>query len=229
MKLNRRDMMTAAAAALVVPGMARAEEASTTVWTFDNLSRIGGFPVETIGGPRVIDSPRGPAILFDGVDDAVFIDNHPLAHAEQFTLEAVFRPDGGEFEQRWLHLESFQDPPVEPGRGDVRTLFEIRVVEAGWYLDAFTSGLGYKQPLMTPERLHPIGEWSHVAQTFDGTTYKAFVDGVLQSEASIPFRPHGPGRAAAGARMNRVSFFRGAIREARFTPRALPPQRFAGL
>src|SRR5262245_47939516 len=47
-------------------------------WTFDRLDRIGGHQTTVVGEPRVIDAPVGKAIEFDGVDDAIFLDVHPL-------------------------------------------------------------------------------------------------------------------------------------------------------
>src|SRR5262249_38219810 len=79
------------------------------MWTFDRLENIGGHKTTVLGHPKVIDSPVGKAVEFNGVDDALFIDNHPLAGAGTYTWEAIFRPDGGQREQRWFHL-SEQDP-----------------------------------------------------------------------------------------------------------------------
>lgn len=222
--IHRRDILGAAVAA-VVPSAAKAQ-ATTQIWTFDNLQTIGGRAVKTEGAPQLIDSPYGKAVLFDGKDDGVFIGSHPLAGAKKFTFEALFRPDGGAFEQRWFHLESDQNPPVEPGKGNTRILFEIRVVENDWYLDAFMVGAGYKQALIVESKRFPVGRWYHVAQTFDGRIYRSYVDGVLQMEAVTPFAPQGPGRASAGVRMNRVNYFNGAIRGARFTRQALRPEAF---
>lgn len=202
-----------------------------TVWRFGELDRIDA-PLTIEGAPRRVEGPAsagGGAMLFDGVDDALFIGRHPLAGAATFALEAVFRPDGGALEQRWLHLQSDED--VVPGQTPVGTrfLFEIRVHGDQWALDAFVKGPTYNQALMFPDRLHPIGRWRHVAQTYDGTTYRAFVDGVLQGEAAIAFTPQGPGRASVGARLNRVNHFNGAIAEARFTPWFLRPDQFTGV
>src|SRR5690242_10410684 len=72
-----------------------------TTWTFDRLDTIGGLTVKVDGNPKVIDTPLGKAVAFDGVDDSLYLDQHPLAGAEQFTFEAIFRPDGGAAEQRW--------------------------------------------------------------------------------------------------------------------------------
>ena len=47
--------------------------------------------------------------------------------------------------------------------------------------------------------------------------------GELQGEAEIAFTPQGEGAASVGTRINRRNYFKGAIRQARFTPRALTP------
>jgi hypothetical protein len=54
------------------------------VWTFDRLDRIGGFPTIVLGHPQIVRTPLGKAVEFNGVDAAIFIDNHPLAGAETF-------------------------------------------------------------------------------------------------------------------------------------------------
>ena len=66
--------------------------AAQEVWTFDRLDKIGGHAATVIGHPRVVDTPGGKAIEFNGVDDGIFIDVHPLAGAVTFTWEAIFRP-----------------------------------------------------------------------------------------------------------------------------------------
>lgn len=238
--MHRRQLLTAGgalAATAALPGCARAIAApppaaavatpGQTVWTFDRLEAIGGHATTVEGAPVLIDAPAGKAVKFDGVDDALFIDNHPLAGAERFTFEAVFRPDGGAFEQRWLHLQEADDVSAAQGQPPgTRFLFEIRVEGAEWWLDAFIKGPGYNQVLIFPEKRHPVGQWFHVAQTYDGTTYRSYVDGVLQGEAPVAFKAQGRGRASVGCRINHVNFFNGAVREARFTPEALTPDRF---
>lgn len=199
----------------------------STVWTFDQLASIGGHPVTVEGAPQLIDTPAGKAIQFDGANDVVYVGDHPLAGAEAFTIEAVFRPDGGVFEQRWLHLAE-----ADPVNGDAqtpRTLFEIRVVEDLWYLDAFTTGPGYNKTLIVPEKTFPVGQWFAVQQTFDGKVYRAYVNGVLQDEAEIDYKPQGQGRTSIGMRINKATPFKGAVLSARFTREALRPDQFTPL
>jgi len=203
-------------------------------WTFDRLDMIGGVATTVEGHPRIIDSPAGKAVEFDGVGDSLLIEQHPLAGAETFTFEAIFRPDGGANQQRWFHLAEI-DPKTglatsvekTTTESNARLLFEIRVVnEKEWYLDAFINGPGYSKALMFADKRHPIGRWYHVAQVYDGQWYRSYVNGELQGEAEVAFTPQGPGRASVGVRMNKVNYFRGAVAKARFTSAALPVSEF---
>jgi len=226
--LSRRTFLQGlgggAGAAAARSAMARP---SHEIWTFDSLRRVADLVPRVEGNPTIIHSPIGKAVLFDGVDDALFIDRHPLAGATRFTFEALFRPDGGAFEQRWFHLESDCGGSVKPGTGTTRMLFEIRVVDESWYLDAFVRGEGYSQVLMVPEKRFPLRRWYHVAQTYDGVSYRSYVNGQMQAEAPVSFKPQGPGRASVGIRLNHVNPFRGAVRRAAFMrDEGLRPESF---
>jgi hypothetical protein len=188
------------------------------LWTFDRLDRVGGHPTTVRGNPRVVDTPIGKAIEFDGVDAALFVDVHPLAGAATFTWEAIFRPDGGRAEQRWFHLQ-------ETG-SDNRMLFEIRVAGDHWYLDSYARSGDAQKALMNRESLHPLGAWYHVAAVYDGREFRNYVNGTLDGSAEIRFAPQGAGRTAIGVRMTLVDSFKGAIHLARFARRALPPSAF---
>lgn len=225
------------AAACCIPALRAAQPKPEQItWTFDNLTSIGGLPVTVTGHPKVIDSPVGKAIEFDGVADQLVIDRHPLAGAETFTFEAIFRPDGGAQEQRWFHLAE-RDPRTgqlanttgATSEANARFLLEIRVNGDQWYLDAYLNGPGYNKALMVPEKLHPVGRWYHAADVFDGKMFRSYVDGELQGEADLAYKPQGEGGASIGARMNKVTFFHGAVAMARFTPKALTPAEFMKL
>ena len=131
------------------------------MWKFDSITQIGGHAVTAEGHPRVIATPAGKAVEFGGVEDALFLNVHPLAGAETFTWEVIFRPDvGGAAEQRFFHFQ-------ENG-ADTRMLFEIRVIEGKWCLDSFAPSGTESKALMDREKLHTLGVWHHAAAVYDG-------------------------------------------------------------
>ncbi len=70
------------------------------------------------------------------MDDALFVDVHPLAGASTYTWEVIFRPDAdGAQAQRFFHLVEV-DPATGKDTGN-RMLFEIRIVKGEWCLDSF--------------------------------------------------------------------------------------------
>lgn len=209
--------------------------AAQTVWTFDNLSTIGGLTPKVEGSPSLVDSPIGKAVRFNGKDDALFFGDRPLVGAKAFTIEAIFRPEGGDFEQRWLHIVE-TDPvtgldslPAGTSDPNPRFMFEVRVKDGHWYLDAFVNSKSGSKALIFPDKLHPIGPWYAVAQSYDGKTYRMYVNGVLEGEAEVPFTPHGPGHVMVGVRINHVNWFKGAVARLRFTDAALPPDQLLKL
>jgi hypothetical protein len=208
--------------AWVTGASARAE---SKVWTFDRLDRIGGQATTILGEPRVVETPYGKAIEFDGVDDAIFLDVHPLAGAESFTWEVVFRPDSnGSPEQRFFHL---QERDAKTGDDtQTRMLFETRLTGGQWFLDSFVLSGNASKALMNRQRLHPLDEWYHVAMVYDGTEFRNYVDGQQEGGASLRLTPQAAGHTSIGVRINRKDYFKGAVRLARFTPRALKPEEF---
>src|SRR5262249_40088572 len=106
MKVAVAAAVVAAAIEVHVPSVAaKPSPPVPTTWTFDRLASIGGITTRVEGHPSVVKTPLGKAVEFNGIDDALFIDSHPLAGAPAFTFEAIFRPDGGaDFAQRWFHL-----------------------------------------------------------------------------------------------------------------------------
>ena len=189
------------------------------VWSVNNLAVIGGHETVITGFPHLIDTTDGKAVEFDGVRDGIQVNNHPLSGAEAFTLEVIFCPyaDGPE-EQRFFHLQ-------EDGTEN-RLLVETRLTDDDrWYLDTFMSSADGNQTLKDSTRVHPVGEWFNGTLVFDGAEARQYVNGELVFSAKIPaFTPHKDGKTSIGVRMNQVYWFKGAIRKARFTRSALPPE-----
>jgi hypothetical protein len=202
--------------------------AEPEVWTFDRLEGIGAHPTKILGHPRVIDTQLGKAVQFNGIDDALFIDVHPLAGAETFTWEVIFRPDrGGSAEQRFFHLQE-QDPKTGEDT-ETRLLFEIRVVDDRWCLDSFALAGNESRTLLNRRSLHPLDAWYHVAMVYDGKAFRNYVNGVLEGTAQVHLIPQGPGHSSVGVRINRRDYFKGAVRLARMSRRALTPEEFLKL
>jgi hypothetical protein len=209
---------------VVLTGYGQRQEnppAKPVTWQIDNLKKIGGNEVSIIGNPLVIDAPGGKAALFDGVGDGLVVNANPLAGARAFTLEAIFRPDAnGAKEQRWFHIQ--QD------NSENRVLLETRLVGDQWFLDTYIRSGESNRALFAENFKHPIGVWYHVALVFDGTEMRHYVDGKVEMSGLLTIAPLQQGQTSIGVRINRVYWFKGAIRKARFTAKALAPNEFMG-
>jgi hypothetical protein len=222
-------------------GSAQAQE--QTVWKFDNLSHIGGMTPKVEGAPKLVDSPVGKALQFNGKDTAVVFPSRPLVGAKTFTVEAIFRPEGGEGSQRLLHistkdpktgLDTQPNPNAEHHVNDEtpRIMLETRGTKAGqWFLHAYMRSKAGLKTLNSTKILHPYNAWYTVEETYDGKTFRSYVNGVLEGEGDVAFDPQGPGRVAVGSRLDRVAFFKdsflkGSMAEVRFTTHALKPDEF---
>jgi hypothetical protein len=212
--------MSAVQAVTQVSGTGAAE-----VWMLNQTSAIGGLATQVLGHPVVIETPLGKAVQFNGVDDALFVAEHPLAGAETWTWEVIFRPDAdGAPAQRFFHL-SVLDPATGKDIDD-RLLFEIRIVNGQWCLDSFATAGGQSKTLLNCDKLHALGKWYRVTAVYDGTTLRNYVGDELQGEGSVHLVPQRPGHSSVGVRINLKDHFKGAIYEARFTRRALTPDEF---
>lgn len=187
-----------------------------TLWRLDDTGRIGSLTTTILGAPVVTPSPQGKAIAFDGVDDALFVPENPLAGRPEFTVEILFKPaSGGGFEQRFLHLGAPD--------GD-RALIELRSTPEGrWYLDTFLQSGTVKLALIDPAKTHRHDAWYWVALRYDGEHMSHYVNGVLELEKALTIAPLPAGQASLGVRQTRVSWFKGEIREVRFHDTALAP------
>ncbi len=193
-----------------------ARPGAPTVWSLHDAARVAGLTTRVEGAPRPIASGTKPAIVFDGQHDGIFVPANPLAGMSAFTIEVRFMPDGtGGEEQRFLHLEDELKH---------RVLMETRVTrDRQWSLDTFLfQDADHKRTLLDRTRLHPTDRWYWVALVYDGRKMAHYIDGVLELEGDVEFVPMSAGRTSIGVRQNLVSWFKGAIREVRFTPGALP-------
>jgi hypothetical protein len=179
-----------------------------------------GNGVSFSGDPKIVDTSYGRAMVFDGEDDAVFLEINPLKDLTSYTIEALFRPDlNGPEEQRFVHIgESDSD----------RLLLETRVTKDNkWYLDTFVLSGENKKALLDPALLHPIGPWYHVVLTVgeDGEMTN-YVNGKMELKGKADSHLIRSGQMSIGVRQNKISWYKGAIYMIRISPKVLSPEDF---
>lgn len=193
--------------------------AAQIVWTLDNLDRVGGHQPTVVGAPRIVSTPIGAAVEFNGTADGLVLDVNPLEGLSRFTVEVLFQPaaDGPE-EQRFLHIQE--------AAAENRALVELRMRPGRtWCLDTFLRYGASQLTLIERDATHPAEDWHVAALTYDGGTMTHYVDGVREAMGAVTFAPLGAGQTSIGMRHNRVSWFKGRIRLVRVTPDALPSDR----
>jgi len=185
-------------------------------WLLDDPRAVAGLPAEVLGSPRIDGPAAARYAVFNGRSDAFIVPANPLAGWPAFTVEVLFRPDAdGPAAQRFVHLED------QAGR---RFTFETRMIGGRWALDTYLQDGAGKRSLFAANLLHPADRWTWAALRYDGKTMASFVDGRPELSGPVAFAPTAAGRISIGARMNRVFWFKGAIRELRFYPAALPAE-----
>ena len=205
---------------LAAGSISGATPSDSIVWHLDNLDAIGGHRITVEGDPKVIETPNGKAIEFDGIDDALFLDVHPLEGWTAFTVEVIFNPYAdGAAEQRFFHMKE--------NDSDSRVMFETRLVEKNlWFLDTFIQSGAQKVVNYAQDNKHVLGTWFHAAIVVDGNSFKHFVNGKMELNKALDYSAQTSGRTSLGVRINKVNWFKGAIRTIRFTPSPLNPDEF---
>jgi len=110
---------------------ADARRADQFVWDVNNLKAVAGHAVTVIGAPKVVATPAGPVVEFNGATDGLLLDVNPIEGLARFTVEVLFEPapDGPE-EQRFLHIS-------EHG-SDRRLMLETRMLpDRTWAFDTY--------------------------------------------------------------------------------------------
>ncbi len=189
------------------------------LWFIDNLTKIGGYDVEIIGNPKIIETSIGKAVEFNGINDGLIISNSPLAEALEFTVEILFKPytDGG-VEQRFLHIQ--QD-------NDNRILIELRNNNnENWSLDTFIKSENSNKTLLDYSFVHHLNTWHHAALVYKVGKMQHFVNGKKELEGAVDYKVVNSGQTSLGVRLNKVSWFKGVIHSLKVTHKALIPEDF---
>lgn len=187
-------------------------------WLISDFLNTPSENIAIIGSPKLIESPYGAAVLFNGVDDGIFLDYTPLLNLEEFTIEVIMRPDkGGSEEQRFLHMGEMH--------GD-RVMFETRLTNDFWYLDAYIQSGEIKLAMIDSTKLYPLGEWYNFTLVNKNGELEVFLNGKREFKEIIQFTPFTDANTSIGVRQNKVHWYKGAFYKIKITPKAIFPDEF---
>ena len=212
-------MKKSIAAILMIISLSICNAQESVLWHVDNLSQIDGNDVEIIGNPQVIETDIGTAIEFNGINDGLIVNNNPMAGATAFTVEIIFKPyTGGGTEQRFLHFQ--QDD-------NNRILIELRNNnDDNWTLDTFIKSGSSSKALLDYSFTHNLDAWNHAALIYKDGVMAHYVNGQKELEGNVDYQVVNSGQTSLGVRLNKVSWFKGAIHSVKVTPAVLSPTEF---
>ncbi len=164
-------------------------------------------------------------MAFDGQDDGLLVDHNPIAGAEEFSIEVVFKPNAAwpaNVEQRFLHIEDM-------GTGQRRLLLELRLNNRNqWYADFFLRTENGALTLIDSTKTHPVGEWATMTLTYKNKQLKGYVNGQLELSGEIEYLPiPASAKTSIGTRMDKRSWFNGEIQSIRVWKTALQPKKYS--
>jgi hypothetical protein len=171
----------------------------------------------------------GQGFSLDGVNDDVSVPDNANLRAANFTLEAWIKTST---------IPPFQNPAFIAARTDVTAQngYELSVEYAGVpHAGAARCDVQGAATAGTVEGTTVVadGNFHHVACTYDGTTVKLYVDGVLEGSTAYAgggvYVPGDPFFIGKRQRVSNTAFFTGIIDELRFYNRALTGAEVSGI
>ena len=140
----------------------------------DQYGVTDGF---TIGSPAwtFTDGKRKGFLTFNGSSQSVTLDRS-VADSRAFSFAAWVKPTGGPANQAvlWLGASTTRRLSLTASDGSAQTKFSI--INGGTEQTLTTAAL-------------PVGVWSHIAVTLDGTTGVLYVNGTAAASGPITIRP----------------------------------------
>ncbi len=173
--------------ALVLAGMAGTGAAVSGLvaeWHFDGSAQdtSGSGNNGTINGATFVQGISGQALSFDGVDDMVVVPHSSSLSLEKYTMEAwIKRYQNREFAEIILIKR------YEPSWMDnyELTISPNGTVGASSYSPDIWTWFG-----VGSVRNISAGEWYHIAATYDRTTFKIYINGVLDNSVNTQYTPY---------------------------------------
>ncbi|BCU76364.1 Ig-like domain-containing protein [Luteolibacter sp. LG18] len=199
----------------------------------DNLGGIGASAVSTI----LVQPPAGTdGVYFDGVNDYATFGTNAALGLRTFTLETWFKRDGAGTPAGSGSGGVSAIPLIAKGRGEnddntlnCNYLFGIRASDGVLCADfeegpdGTTPGLNHPVAGQTPVQ---TGVWQHAAVTYDGTTWRLYLNGNPEGELAVGQPPawNSIQHAALAAALNSTGVpegsFQGVLDETRIWNRA---------
>jgi len=130
--------------------------------------------------------PVGGALAFDGEDDHVTMGVAPGLGLATFTVEAWVRRDGPGV-KAGTGVGGLSLVPIagkgrgENDQGNLNCNYAFGFAGDVLGADFEDDATGANHPVLGKTAV-PMGEWHHVAATYDGTTWRLYLDGVLDGE-----------------------------------------------
>ena len=171
----------------------------------------------TDAGPACTAEPSSSTLVFDGSDDHVTMGAAPELGLTELTVEAWVRRDGrGRTAGTGVGGVTIV-PIAGKGRGerdgsnvDCNYAFGFSGEVLAADFEDMASGANHPVTGVTPI---PMGEWHHVAASYDGTTWRLYVDGRLDAERTVNATPRGDSiqHFGIGALFNSTGVAAGAL------------------
>lgn len=209
---------------LAACGVLQSTSSETELWNVNSLHVINGKSAHMQGNPAVVDGSLGKVVRFDGDGDRLLVDANPLGDATEFTIEIIFKPADAypnNLEPRFFHIESADNPSR-------RVTIELRLNDKRqWYLDAYIKSEQSQFTLIDSSKVHPIGEWSHAAVTYQNREFISYVNGQKELTGQVDYLPiAADAKTSIGARMNQVHWYKGEVAKVRISKKVLKPEEF---
>lgn len=149
-------------------------------WSFDNdtaenVTDVSGNGHDGVGvATAIVDGKYGKGMLFDGETSQVEIpSDDALNFADGITIEA------------WTNPSGFNDlSAVAQKWGDASGRRQYLLCFVGANVRFYISGSGGTWPSAASTGAVEIGEWTHLAGTYDGATIKVYINGELDGETA---------------------------------------------
>lgn len=202
-----------------------AQNCKNILWSLSRADSIENFSTSPLNQlPKIIKAQNRNALLFNGIDEAILVDKNPLEDAEEFTIEAIIKPDStfnpANKEQRFIHIRNGADD-------NRRILLELRLYkDQTWAFDTFIKSENSRCTLIDTTKRHPADKWYNVALVYRNGIMTHYVDGTKEAEGPVEYKIITDGKISIGSRQDPRNWFKGAISKIRFTKCALDPEYF---